>query len=620
MERKLAVILVADVVGYSAQMERDEAGTYARVTARRHDIFEPEIARHQGRIFKLVGDGILAEFGSVVQAVECAVLIQTALAARNAEVPTDQTILARIGINLGEVIVDGDDRYGEGVNIAARLEGLADPGGICVSEKVAREVEKRLAFGFEPMGPQKVKNIAEPVMAFRVNALSGTRAAKRTPSPERWIVLAGLVALILTLTATFAFRTPARLALDQTPVLALVRFANLTGNPDRDFLTTGLPEGIAIVLGSSTAFGDLGFFQDYLTGGTAEDTKAAAATLDADLMLEGSILTAAEGLRLSMRLMDGATGQQVAAFEDVSVEGDLPGLQFRIAKETLDNVRAFTGTALGKPLDPAWGSVTAENDEYMVALRAWAANYESAFAANDEALRRIASGLERYPQSVLLRIVKAERFLVQARSGPDDARWNSAQAAWEILEGLPPASGMGPSERWYLHLVRAELTPLATGDFKSAMKDAEAAHALTPGLTWANLRLSDVAANAGYGERAAEWARVGIVKGRNLSIGHRQALAWALLVAGKPEEALAEYALIWEHCLPCEVVALVRTGQIDKARSLVNDIRTNRPDLTIATERTYPTGHQPFMAEPFLTAYLDDLRAAGLPEGTAPPP
>ena len=168
MERKLAAILAADVVGYSALMERDEKGTYERLKAGRKELFEPEIARHHGRIFKLMGDGMLAEFGSVVDAVECAVSLQRGLAERNAEVPEDQRIQVRIGINLGEVIVEGKDRYGEGVNIAARLEQLADPGGICVSGKVAKEVEKKLAFAFEPMGEQKVKNIAEPVQAFRI--------------------------------------------------------------------------------------------------------------------------------------------------------------------------------------------------------------------------------------------------------------------------------------------------------------------------------------------------------------------------------------------------------------------------------------------------------------------
>jgi class 3 adenylate cyclase len=152
MERRLAAILAADVVGYSRLMEQDEAGTFERLRAHRKDLFEPEIEKHHGRVFKLMGDGILAEFGSVVEAVECAVALQRSMAERNASVEESQRIDVRIGINLGEVIVEGDDRYGEGVNIAARLQQFADPGGICVSGKVSKEVEKKLAFGFEPMG------------------------------------------------------------------------------------------------------------------------------------------------------------------------------------------------------------------------------------------------------------------------------------------------------------------------------------------------------------------------------------------------------------------------------------------------------------------------------------
>ena len=201
MERKLAVILVADIVGYSAQMERDEAGTHARVTARRRQIFEPAIARHQGRIFKLVGDGLLAEFGSAVQAVECAIALQASLAERNYDVPTEQRIFVRIGINLGEVIVDGEDRFGEGVNIAARLEQLAEPGGICVSEKVAREVERKLAFGFESMGVKRVKNIAEPIHVYRVSgdASQGPRRNATNPRSNKrlLIIFSGLIAIVV---------------------------------------------------------------------------------------------------------------------------------------------------------------------------------------------------------------------------------------------------------------------------------------------------------------------------------------------------------------------------------------------------------------------------------------
>ncbi|MEK1852335.1 MAG: adenylate/guanylate cyclase domain-containing protein, partial [Phyllobacterium sp.] len=200
MDRKLAAILCADVVGYSTLMEQDEQGTFERLRAGRKELFEPEIARHHGRIFKLVGDGLLAEFGSVVDAVECAVSLQRGMAERNANVPENQRVHVRIGINLGEVIVEGEDCYGDGVNIAARLEQLADSDGICVSGKVAREVEKKLAFGFEAMGEHKVKNIANPVQVFRVK-LDGTAASiKHARTRTNYLsiaVIGGLLALLI---------------------------------------------------------------------------------------------------------------------------------------------------------------------------------------------------------------------------------------------------------------------------------------------------------------------------------------------------------------------------------------------------------------------------------------
>src|SRR4029078_6653111 len=164
-----AAILAADVVGYSALMEHDEQGTFESLKAGRKELFEPEIARHHGFIFKIMVDGLLAEFSSVMDAVECAVALQGGLAERNAAVPEDQRFQVRIGVNLGEVIVEGDDRFGEGVNIAARLEQIAEPGGIYVSGKRAKEVEKKLAFACESMGEQRVKNITEPVSVYRVN-------------------------------------------------------------------------------------------------------------------------------------------------------------------------------------------------------------------------------------------------------------------------------------------------------------------------------------------------------------------------------------------------------------------------------------------------------------------
>ncbi len=233
MDRKLVTILAADVVGYSTLMEQDEQGTFERLKAGRKELFEPEIARHHGRIFKLMGDGLLAEFGSVVDAVECAVSLQRGLAERNVNVPEDQRIQVRIGINLGEVIVEGDDCYGDGVNIAARLEQLADPGGICVSAKVAREVEKKLSFGFEPMGEQKVKNIAEPIQAFRVKfdgiPLPPRRAGKQGQYWAAAAVSGLLVLLIAGAIAWYALQPPEAQA--REPSIAVLPFANMSGDP-----------------------------------------------------------------------------------------------------------------------------------------------------------------------------------------------------------------------------------------------------------------------------------------------------------------------------------------------------------------------------------------------------
>ena len=224
MERRLSAIFAADVVGYSALMEKDEAGTFDRLRAYRKELFEPEIKKHHGRIFKLMGDGLLAEFGSVVDAVECAVAVQRSMTERNAGVEAEKRIEVRIGINLGEVIVEGEDRHGEGVNIAARLQQLAPTGGICISGKVAKEVEKKVAFAFEPMGDQRVKNIAEPIVAFRV--------MPSKPAPD---------------TSVESPRKDA-LPLPDKPSIAVLPFQNMSGDAEQDYFADGMVEEIITAL------------------------------------------------------------------------------------------------------------------------------------------------------------------------------------------------------------------------------------------------------------------------------------------------------------------------------------------------------------------------------------
>ena len=214
VERKLTTILAADVVGYSRLMAADEAGTLTFLKAIRRELLEGKTTEHHGRVVKLMGDGTLMEFGSVVDAVTFAVDVQRAMALRNADVPENQRIIYRIGINIGDIIVEGEDIYGGGVNIAARLEGLADPGGICVSRTVFDHVKGKVELDFEDMGEQRVKNISEPIRVYQVASDTLSVQTVRSPSTV--------------------------LPLPDKPSIAVLPFVNMSGDPKQEFFADGI--------------------------------------------------------------------------------------------------------------------------------------------------------------------------------------------------------------------------------------------------------------------------------------------------------------------------------------------------------------------------------------------
>jgi TolB-like protein/class 3 adenylate cyclase/Tfp pilus assembly protein PilF len=312
VERKLSTIVAADVVGYSSLMETDEAGTFDRIRAHRKELFEPEIVKHHGRVFKLMGDGLLAEFGSVVDAVECAVALQRGLAERNAHVPDDQQIHVRIGINLGEVIVEGDDRLGEGVNIAARLQQLAEPDGICVSGKVTKEVEKKLAFGFEPLGEQKVKNITEPITVFKVKMDGLPRRAvtrKQEPVNWRWAV-AALAAVAAVVGGWFLMSQP-KTASDTVPSIAVLPFDNLSGDEATGRLAEGITEDIITDLARYRDLDVIARNSVKQYKGKAVDVRQIAKELNVGYVLEGSIQRQADTVRVTAQLVETNHGSHV---------------------------------------------------------------------------------------------------------------------------------------------------------------------------------------------------------------------------------------------------------------------------------------------------------------------
>ena len=224
--RRLAAILAADVAGYSRLIGADEGGTLKRLAAIRAEVTDPKIAEHHGRIVKTMGDGLLVEFASVVDALRCAVEVQREVAGRNTGVPPDNRIEFRIGINMGDIVVEDGDIFGDGVNVAAHLEGLADPGGICVSRVVHDQVRDKLDFAFEDLGEQQVKNIARPVRVFRVRAESPLS----NPPPHAG---EGRVRV---------------LPLPDKPSIAVLPFANMSGDPEQEYFADGMVEEIITAL------------------------------------------------------------------------------------------------------------------------------------------------------------------------------------------------------------------------------------------------------------------------------------------------------------------------------------------------------------------------------------
>ncbi len=292
MERRLAAILAADVVGYTRLMGADETGTLRHLTELRQQVLEPLIAEHHGRVVKLMGDGLLVEFASVVDALTCAVGWQNDVAEREAEIDKDRRLQFRIGINIGDIIVEGDDIYGDGVNIAARLEGLAEPGGVCVSGTVFDHAKGKVELNFADQGEQQVKNVAEPVRVYRVT-LEGEAAVGGAHSA--------------------ATVSPIELELLQKPAIAVLPFENMSGDPEQEYFSDGLAEDIITALSHWRSFPVVARNSTFSFKGQALRVQKIANELGARYILEGSVRKAGRRLRITAQLIDAQTGHHVWA-------------------------------------------------------------------------------------------------------------------------------------------------------------------------------------------------------------------------------------------------------------------------------------------------------------------
>ena len=289
-ERRLAAVLAADMVGYSRLMEVDEAGTLARLKTHRIELIDPAIAKNRGRIIKTTGDGILVEFQSVADAVMCAADVQRRMVRRNLDVSPARSIQFRIGINLGDVIVEDDDIFGDGVNVAARLEALAEPGGICVSGAVRDQVGDRLDdIAFEDIGDQSVKNIARPIRVFRVRLESAATAPEAMKD-------AGVAT-----------------TLSRKPSIAVLPLANMSGDPEQEFFADGLTEDIITELSRFRDLLVISRNSSFVHKGKAVKVQEVAREFGVDYVLEGSVRKAGDRIRVTVQLIDAATDLHIWA-------------------------------------------------------------------------------------------------------------------------------------------------------------------------------------------------------------------------------------------------------------------------------------------------------------------
>jgi adenylate cyclase len=352
-QRRLAAIMAADVVGYSRLMQADEAGTLARLKNRRSEILKPAVERHRGRIVKFMGDGVLVEFASAVDAVECAVQLQQGMESANAGMPEDRRIRLRIGINLGDVIVEGGDLYGDGVNIASRIEALADSGSAVVSRTVYNHVRGKVNLGFDDLGEQQLKNIAEPVRVYRIQlGVESAAAAPVLPLPDK-------------------------------PSIAVLPFQNLSGNPEQEYFADGIVEDIITALSRVRWFFVIARNSSFIYKGRTVDVKQVARDLGVRYVLEGSVRKAGGRVRITGQLIQAETGQHIWADRFDGEVADVFDLQDQV---TTSVVAAIEPSLRQAEIDRASRKPTERLDAYDWYLRALPHFYALTREGVDEAV------------------------------------------------------------------------------------------------------------------------------------------------------------------------------------------------------------------------------------------
>jgi len=582
VERKLAAILAADVAGYSRLIGLDEEGTLARLKSHRRELIDPKIAEHRGRIVKTTGDGLLVEFGSVVDAVRCAVEAQRRMGERNADVPADKRIEFRIGINLGDIIIDGDDILGDGVNIAARLEGIAEPGGICLSDDAHRQVQGKVGVEFADMGEQSLKNIAKPIRAYRVRL--GESAAPR----------------------------PA-LALPDKPSIAVLPFRNMSGDPEQEYFADGIVEEIITALSRFRQLFVIARNSSFTYKGKAVDIKQVGRELGVRYVLEGSVRKASNRLRITGQLVDAATGAHLWADRFDGGLEDVFELQDRVTERV---VGAVAPTLELAEMDRVKRKPTDSIDAYDYFLRGLAIQYQFGNReANAEALRLLGRAIELDPDFGSAYALAAGCYAISKVNGwlanPAHEIAVAEKLARRAAElGKGDAVALSASGYVLAYVVRDLETGAAFIDRALALNPNRAMAWHHGGWTKTWLGEPDAAI-----ERLAHGMRLSPLDPR--MPGMQTAMAHPYFFQGRYDEASSWAAMAlqdapdWQPALHINAASHALAGRSEAARKALARSRELNPALRVSNLRDVLG---PYRRPEDIARYQEGLRKAGLPE------
>jgi adenylate cyclase len=579
VERRLTAILAADIAGYSRLMSADEEGTLSQMKAHRRELVDPKIAEHRGRIVKTAGDGILVEFQSVVDAVRCAVDLQRGMVARNAEIAADQRIEFRVGINVGDIIIDGGDIFGDGVNVAARLEAMAEAGGICVSARVHEDVRGKLDISFTDEGEHRLKNIAWPVRVYR--AQLGSERAPTRPA----------------------------LALPDKPSIAVLPFDNMSGHAEQDYLADGIVEAITAALSRIRSFFVIARNSAYVYKGRAANVRDIGRALGVAYALEGSVQQAGNRLRITAQLIETEGGAHVWSQRYDGTTDDIFDLQDRITEQVAGALQPSIRIA---EIERSRRKRPQELGAYDYAMRAmphvWALEKEesaSALALLDQALAIDPD----YPLALSLAgWCHAQRSVY---NWADDVGQSQARAQ-ALAEKAAEISGDDP-------LILAVLGAVHTflRNYGTARVLLERALAIDPNAAWAWSRLGWLDAYADRSQQATEKFEralrlspldpmnfnnyVGMGSASEVALEHDKAATFYRRALAERPHATWIYRNL--------ASALVGAGRMDEAKQAYAQMLRSYPEMTATRLR------QAMVFSPAaLDRMVDNLKQLGLPD------